>query len=145
MDPGTGEFEPLARDACLQLLVAHNLGRVALNLDALPVVVPVGYEVVGNSVIFAIGEGTRVESALRDSVTAFQVDGSDRYDRYHWSVLVTGRVEAIEPSSTYRRAGNWTWPWLTGQSPRYMRMSTEVLFGHCMLSEDNLILSRAAV
>ncbi len=143
MDPGAGEFEPLARSECIELLAAHGIGRVALNLDALPVVFPVGYEVVDDSVVFAIGAGTRLESALRDSVVAFQVDGLYDSDGCRWSVLVTGRAEAVESSSAYHRPGKWTWPWLTGQSTRYMRMSTEVLFGHCIVNTDGFVLSHA--
>jgi len=85
--PGGGS-EVLGRQACLQLLARAGVGRVAVSVGALPTVLPVCFNLVGDDVVFAAFPGSDLELAVRGAVVAFETDHVDPGGG--WSVVVTG-------------------------------------------------------
>jgi len=90
-------LEVLSRSECLRLLATTPVGRVALSIGALPVVLPVNFALDGESVVFRTGPGSKLEAATRQAVVAFQADHVDLADETGWSVLLTG---VARPSTT---------------------------------------------
>jgi len=75
---------------CRRLLDSERLGRIAISVAALPVVVPVFYRIVGDRIAFGV-EAESLFAALSDNVVAFEVDHVDQETNVGWTVLVVGR------------------------------------------------------
>ena len=88
-------LEVLSRDECVELLSQRTLGRVAVSIAALPVVLPVHYGIVGGDVVFRTVAGTKLTGAVTNAVVAFEVDDIDD-GGVGWSVLVVGRAEIVD-------------------------------------------------
>jgi len=100
MDPNGEERAALSRHDCLALLRTENFGRLAVSVGALPRVLPIRYEVVGETIGLGVPYEPGLEAATDDAVVAFQVDHNDPGGE-SWTVLVQGRTSAHAP----RRAG----------------------------------------
>jgi nitroimidazol reductase NimA-like FMN-containing flavoprotein (pyridoxamine 5'-phosphate oxidase superfamily) len=83
-------LEVLDRAECLRLLGTATLGRVALTAEALPVILPVNFELADEHIVIRTGRGTKLDAATRNTVVAFEVDQIDPMYHTGWSVLVTG-------------------------------------------------------
>ena len=82
----------LDQEACLELLNSATFGRVALNVRALPRVVPVRLHV-HRGQIHVSAEGALDLGDARDgAVVALQADGYDDRTEQMWNVHVVGRV-----------------------------------------------------
>lgn len=88
-------LEILDRHTCLLLLAGCSLGRVGCTSSALPMVLPVNFRLVGESVVIRTSEGTKLESATANAVVAFEVDDFDVLSHTGWSVLVTGFAREV--------------------------------------------------
>lgn len=88
--------EELPESTCLQLLGSSGVGRIAINADPSPLVVPVNYAAQGMTVVFATAEGSKWDAAQAGEAASFEVDGVDREHRSGWSVLLRGRLEAVD-------------------------------------------------
>ena len=90
-------FEPIDRARCLQLLVEHNLGRLAVVISGQPLIFPVNYTLEGDAVVFRTDGGNKLHGAIGGPV-AFEVDSgeSEGHHAGAWSVLVIGRPELID-------------------------------------------------
>jgi hypothetical protein len=91
------ELEELSRVECLALLSGQSVGRLAVVADdGLPFVVPVNYELLGDTIVFRTNAGTKLEALHRHPV-AFQIDSIDPAHRAGWSVLVQGVAHEAAP------------------------------------------------
>jgi uncharacterized protein len=82
-------LEVLSSDECRALLADASLGRVGVNVNALPVILPVVYRVEDDTIWFFTEVGTKLHAAASNAVIAFEVDSLT--DEQGWSVLVIGR------------------------------------------------------
>lgn len=80
---------------CLELLGSTRIGRVAVNRDGVPHVVPVNYALHEGAIVFRSGHGTKHDAALAGLPVSFEVDRIDERTRTGWSVLVSGTAEAV--------------------------------------------------
>lgn len=87
--------EELPESTCLQLLRSGRVGRVAVNGDPSPVILPVNYVVRDDAVVFVTTAGTKWDAAKEGAAASFEVDGVDEEHRSGWSVLVRGELEAV--------------------------------------------------
>lgn len=94
-DASADRIVELDRSTCEQLLGSGSVGRVAINGDPSPVVLPVNYAVRDGAVVFRTVEGTKWEAARAEQPASFEVDGIDREHRSGWSILARGRLEAL--------------------------------------------------
>ena len=121
-------FIVLDHDACLRLLAAGGLGRVAINVGALPVILPVHFWLDFERVAFCARLGTSLDRATQDAVVAFQTDGAAP-DGVLWSVSLTGiakRLPRHEPEPAIATG----WPaWPTDQPVDVVYISTEYATG----------------
>lgn len=92
---GEEVFRELGYDECLSLLAQVPVGRVAITVHALPVVLPVNYALMGHDIVFKTSAGTKLAAATAGSVVAFEADNYEEAGPSGWSVLVQGRAEEI--------------------------------------------------
>ena len=73
------------------MLATASVGRLALSVRALPLIVPVQYYLDGRRLALCLGHHELPERALDETVVAFAADSIDPVTRSGWSVQVQGR------------------------------------------------------
>ena len=92
---GDGVIEVLSANECAELLATTPIGRLAFVVDGEPVVLPVNYRYVDDSVVFRTLNGQKLQAAIAEQTVAFEVDHWDAGSRQGWSILVKGRASEI--------------------------------------------------
>ena len=124
------ELEALSEDECAHLLHTAGVGRVAISMGALPVILPVNYAMLDGDIVIRTGAGTKLDAALRGAVVAFEIDQVDPVYHAGWSVLVQGRASEISDVVELARAAQLPLqPWADGHRDRFVRIRTERLSG----------------
>jgi nitroimidazol reductase NimA-like FMN-containing flavoprotein (pyridoxamine 5'-phosphate oxidase superfamily) len=85
----------LPEETCHELLATATVGRVGMNLGALPVVLPVEFGVLDGAVVFATNDGVKLRAALDDAVVAFEADEIDPLTYRGWTVLLIGEARFV--------------------------------------------------
>lgn len=88
MNTPTGQI-PSQR--CWELLATASVGRLALSVRALPVILPVQYYVTGRRLAACLGHHAIPDHSLDDAIIAFAADAIDPATRSGWSVQIQGR------------------------------------------------------
>jgi uncharacterized protein len=84
-------WEQIPSRRCWELLATASLGRLALSVRALPVILPVQYYLTGHRLAVCLGHHAIPERSLNDAVIAFTADAIDPVTRSGWSVQIQGR------------------------------------------------------
>jgi len=87
---GTSE-ELISEERCWELLATASMGRLALSVQALPMILPVQYYLDGRKLAVCLGHHEIPERDLDDAIIAFAADAVDPVTRSGWSVQVQGR------------------------------------------------------
>ena len=87
----TAHHDALSERECWELLATASVGRLALSVRALPLIVPVQYYLDGHRLAVCLGHHELPERALDETVIAFAADSIDPVTRSGWSVQVQGR------------------------------------------------------
>jgi nitroimidazol reductase NimA-like FMN-containing flavoprotein (pyridoxamine 5'-phosphate oxidase superfamily) len=87
----TGHEDGLSEQQCWELLATVSVGRLALSVRALPVILPVQYYLGGRRLVLCLGHLGLPERALDETIIAFAADSIDPVTRSGWSVQVQGR------------------------------------------------------
>lgn len=119
-------LEILDEGECRRLLAAHYLGRVGVSIGAIPAIFPVNYTMVDGDVVFLTGDGTKLVTAARGAVVAFEVDQVDMVYREGWSVHAVGQAEEIDPGEA---AALPVTPWAPGERSHAIRIRPDLLSG----------------
>jgi len=112
-------------DECYRLLATHEIGRIGINAEHYPLILPVNYAVDGTTLVVRTRPGTILRAATHANVT-FEVDEIDRRTRSGWSVLVRGQAEEVgdehraELVASTRRTG--VQPWAPGEHGTWLRL-----------------------
>jgi uncharacterized protein len=123
-------LEVLDRAECLRLLAGSLLGRVAVSIGALPVILPVNFLLDGDRILIRTGEGTKLAAAARNAVVAFEVDDVDPFGHSGWSVSVTGTAQEITDREELERITTLPLPhWTPNSVSRVIALSTELVSG----------------
>ncbi|MBB6174568.1 nitroimidazol reductase NimA-like FMN-containing flavoprotein (pyridoxamine 5'-phosphate oxidase superfamily) [Nocardiopsis mwathae] len=123
-------LEILSRDECLRLLAAAPLGRIVFTQNALPAVQPVNFAVRDTDIVIRTSPDSRLASATRDTVVAFEVDDFDADGRTGWSVTVLGNGRAV--TDPEERAELERLPldsWAPGDRSHFICVETKVITG----------------
>ena len=121
-------LQVLDRAECLRLLARVNIGRIAVNAAALPMILPVRYALDNEVVVLCVGVGSTLDQATRHAVVAFEVDGSDLEGE--WSVSVVGVARPVPDGDETTRAETLPLPrWWLGRPHRFVSVSTEHVTG----------------
>jgi hypothetical protein len=96
-------LEVIERDECLRLLKAHGVGRVGASVRCRPVVYPVNYRLVDDSIVFLTRQGGDLDGVTEGTIVAFEIDSADFIYHEGWSVLVVGRSAHVSDPSALKR------------------------------------------
>jgi nitroimidazol reductase NimA-like FMN-containing flavoprotein (pyridoxamine 5'-phosphate oxidase superfamily) len=83
--------DALSERECWELLATASVGRLALSVRALPVILPVQYYLDDRRLAVCLGHHGLPERALDETIIAFAADSIDPVTRSGWSVQVQGR------------------------------------------------------
>lgn len=123
-------LEVLDRDECVRLLATATLGRVGITVGALPVVVPIDFQLIDDQVVFRVGVGTKLDAAIHNSVIAFEADEAAPPGGGAWSVSITGMArEVIDPDDVARMRLENVARWNRRGADRYIAVPTDVVSG----------------
>lgn len=117
-------IELIDREACLDLLRADDVGRLAVIDGGRPVIFPVNYVFDGDEIVFRTAPGTKLEQGPR-SAACFEIDEFDRAHHAGWSVVVTGRLEEVTRynGALFDHASELpVHPWAEGPKEHLMRL-----------------------
>ena len=87
----TAHDDVLSERECWELLATASVGRLALSVRALPVIMPVQYYLDGRRLAVCLGHRELPERALDETIIAFGADSIDSVTRSGWSVQVQGK------------------------------------------------------
>jgi nitroimidazol reductase NimA-like FMN-containing flavoprotein (pyridoxamine 5'-phosphate oxidase superfamily) len=125
-----GGLQVIPEDECLRLLGGATLGRVALSIGALPVVLPVNFAMDDGDVVLRTNKGTKLNAALAGAVVAFEADEYDAVYHTGWSVLVTGVARVVTlPDELSRLKELPLRPWAPGERDDYVRIARHTVTG----------------
>jgi uncharacterized protein len=136
VDSRTG-LEVLDRDRCLALLASHPVGRVAVVVDARPMIFPVNYALDGDSVVFRSDAGSKISGATSGFPMSFEIDGIDEIFHTGWSVVVNGvGREVVDGTELARLRALELRPWASGPKTHWIRIHPETMTGRLVALED---------
>jgi nitroimidazol reductase NimA-like FMN-containing flavoprotein (pyridoxamine 5'-phosphate oxidase superfamily) len=119
----------LTRPECVELLKTASVGRIALSVGALPVVLPVNFGMLDDDIVLRTVPGSRLEAAARNAVVAFEVDRLEEPERDGWSVLVQGLASEIADPDEVDRARRVPLPPWLGAHGVYLRIASRFMSG----------------
>ena len=124
-------LEVLDERQCRRLLAGSSVGRVAVAVDSVPVVLTVNYRLIDDAIVFRTGKGAKLDAAAMTSRVAFQVDGGlDPQYREGWSVLCVGLASIVgDEAQLERLRALLPEPWAPGQRHTVIRITIEALSG----------------
>lgn len=124
-------LEILPFDECLRLLASVPVGRVGFFADGEIVVLPVNHRVDGQNPVFRTARGSKLSAAGGHNLVAFEADDYDEQTRSGWSVVVTGRAEAVYEESEVQRLDRLgLHPWVTAVArPFWIRIRATLVSG----------------
>ncbi len=122
----------IGRDECLELLAAHDVGRVAYCDDAGPVVLPVNYALEGGDIVIKVSPHSALAQHLRDAAASFQIDDFEPYTQSGWSVLVRGSASYVEPTDVSVDTSRLQ-PWAEGARTLHVRIVSREISGRRLL------------
>jgi nitroimidazol reductase NimA-like FMN-containing flavoprotein (pyridoxamine 5'-phosphate oxidase superfamily) len=122
----------LSRERCRELLSGAEVGRVALCTETGPLIWPVNYSVVEDSIVFRTAPYSVLGTRAWNSRLAFEVDRVDADRQQGWSVVATGQGEMVEDPDELAmiRAFRNPHPWAGGAARvLYIRLRWDGLTG----------------
>ncbi len=90
----------LTPSECLELLAQVEIGRIALSMDALPVILPVAFALIDDQVHFRSIRDSKMDAAVDNRVVAFESGAYEPETGTGWSVLVQGMTQAVHESDS---------------------------------------------
>jgi nitroimidazol reductase NimA-like FMN-containing flavoprotein (pyridoxamine 5'-phosphate oxidase superfamily) len=115
---------------CRRLIAPGGVGRLAFGTLSGPVVVPVNFAVLADTIVIRTAEGTVIDGHADEQV-ALEVDHIDEALCQGWSVLVRGPAHrAASPSELHRlQEDAAVWPWADGEREVYVRIVPREITG----------------
>jgi uncharacterized protein len=118
-------MQVIPTDECYRLLTTHEIGRIGINAENHPLILPVNYAVDGTTLVIRTRPGTILRAATHANVT-FEVDEIDRRTRSGWSVLVRGQAEEVgeehRADLVARTHRTGVEPWAPGEHGNWLRV-----------------------
>ncbi|MFF3585250.1 helix-turn-helix domain-containing protein [Streptomyces mirabilis] len=134
--PGVGraalhpELVELSAEECRSRLSGHGVGRIAMDTPDGPIVVPLNYTVIDDSVVFRTAPDAVPATAVGAHV-AFEVDHIDEALSQGWSVLIRGFARAVTDPDAVRRLTElaYSGPWAGGERDVWVRLEPTDITG----------------
>ena len=132
MTSAAGSLDVIPVDECYELLAGHEVGRLGVNAEHYPLIIPVNYGMDGRTIVIRTHPGTTLSAAEHANVT-FEVDEIDRRERTGWSVLVRGLAEEVGPEHraelVERTHATGVQPWAPGEHGSWLRLIAHDISG----------------
>ena len=108
---------------CRRLIAPGGVGRIAFGTLSGPLVVPVNFAVLDDTIVIRTAEGTVIDGHAGEQV-ALEVDHIDEALCQGWSVLVRGPAHRVRhPAELHRlQEDAAVWPWPGGEREVYVRI-----------------------
>ena len=130
METDRNGLEVLSREECLTLLETVPVGRIVVTISALPVILPVHFAVVDGTVVIRTSPGTKLATATRNTVVAFEADSVDADGEVGWSVAVTGTAASVSDPTERQALLKLPLPeWAGGTDSHFIRITPVVVSG----------------
>ena len=115
---------------CRRLIAPGGVGRIAFGSLSGPVVVPVNFAVLADTIVVRTAEGTVIDGHA-DEQMALEVDHIDEALCQGWSVLVRGSAHRVRhPAELHRLQEDAViWPWPGGEREVYVRILPSEITG----------------
>jgi nitroimidazol reductase NimA-like FMN-containing flavoprotein (pyridoxamine 5'-phosphate oxidase superfamily) len=115
---------------CRRLIAVGGIGRIAFGTLDGPVVVPVNFAVLADTIVIRTAEGTVIDGHA-DGQVALEVDHIDEALRQGWSVLVRGPAHRVtHPAELgHLQEDAVVWPWAGGEREVYVRIIPSQITG----------------
>jgi transcriptional regulator with XRE-family HTH domain len=115
---------------CRRLIAPGGIGRLGFCTATGPVVVPVNFAVLADTIVIRTAEGTVIDGHADDPV-ALEIDHIDEALCQGWSVLVRGRSHhVLHPAELGRlQEDAVVWPWAGGEREVYARILPDQITG----------------
>jgi hypothetical protein len=115
---------------CRRLITPGGIGRIAFSTSSGPVVVPVNFAVLADTIVVRTAEGTVIDGHANE-LTALEVDHIDEALCQGWSVLVRGPAHRVASPAELRRLQEEAvlWPWPGGEREVYVRIVPREITG----------------
>ena len=109
-------------EECLDLLRARSVGRIAVIVDGVPVVLPVNYRLVETTGVTWVAFRTRPGNVIEHGTdnVAFEIDDVDPVHHQGWSVLVRGTMHHVDPDVAEFRERFDPEPWLLSERDSWL-------------------------
>jgi len=133
-------LEILERDECLRLLAGGTLGRVAITVGALPVILPVNFLLDGDRILIRTSAGTKLDAAVSNAVVAFEIDDVDVFSHTGWSVSVTGMAREVTDPGDLERVSHLPLPHWAPTDGHVIAVSTELISGRRLTHENHPLI-----
>ena len=115
---------------CRRLIAPGGVGRIAFGTPSGPVVVPVNFAVLADTLVVRTAEGTVIDGHADEQV-ALEVDHIDEALGQGWSVLVRGPAHRVaHPAELHHlQEDAAVWPWAGGEREVYVRIVPREITG----------------
>jgi len=115
---------------CRRLITPGGVGRIAFSTTSGPVVVPVNFTVLADTIVVRTAEGTVIDGHANEQA-ALEVDHIDEALCLGWSVLVRGPTHRVAHPAELRRLQEdaVVWPWPGGEREVYVRIMPREITG----------------
>lgn len=123
----------LSREECLHLLRQVTFGRIAITIDALPVILPVNFRLVDECIVFTTNSGSKLDAATVGAVVSFEADGIDPLSHSGWSVIVTGVANAVaDPAKVAEFMAANIPRWASGEGECFITVPISLISGRVL-------------
>ncbi len=89
-------LDVLSPDECRDFLARESAGRVGLVDHGQPLIFPVNYAFVADSIIYRTAPGSKLDAARRFDRVVFEIDDWNDETRTGWSVMAKGTARPVE-------------------------------------------------
>jgi nitroimidazol reductase NimA-like FMN-containing flavoprotein (pyridoxamine 5'-phosphate oxidase superfamily) len=115
---------------CRRLIAPGGVGRIAFGTLSGPVVLPVNFAVLDDTIVIRTAEATSIDGHADEQV-ALEVDHIDEALCQGWSVLVRGQAHRVAHPAELRRLQEEAavWPWAGGEREVYVRILPSQITG----------------
>lgn len=118
----------LSEDESWRRLGGVALGRLVTSFAGEPEIFPVNFVVQRRTVLFRSSEGTKLFSAVGNSIVLFEAD--DHNVAEGWSVIVRGRAKALRTDAEIKEAERaQLMPWTAIAKIHYVRVTPSEITG----------------
>lgn len=127
----SAELRELSAEECRLLIVEGGVGRVAFRSLKRLEIVPVNFQVSGDSIVFRTTPYTELGLHGPGSDAVIEVDQLDAEQQTGWSVVARGRLHVVtDPAENSAiRLGKDPQPWAGGTRRLYMKLPWRELTG----------------